>query len=176
MYLLDLMKQYFYVITVTISLYIASASLFATITIFTISILYVGQRNRFLNLILTQLVFDEPIDDQYHFININSDILTQEFVNVNSQWNVNADNSKKDASNTFWHVIENILVFKRQTIDTSATGYGKRMSEHPNKIWSIHQDNLDTHRQQSDCRNCETLIENIISSYTLRNIGILNRM
>lgn len=61
------------------ALLISTGSLFATVTLFNVFCYFIIRRVQCINLILKQLIFDEPISGEFIFLNSNHRILSQEY-------------------------------------------------------------------------------------------------
>lgn len=62
-FLFELIEFHLHVMSVSLSVFIIVASRLAVTTEFTVNVRTINERNRYLNLILQQLLFDEPIDN-----------------------------------------------------------------------------------------------------------------
>lgn len=66
------------VVNACAALYIAATSLFACVTAFNVCCLFILKRTHSVNLMLEQLLFDEPLDENYMYLNTNHGILPKE--------------------------------------------------------------------------------------------------
>lgn len=68
-FLFELIESYLHVISVSLSIFIIVSSRLGVTTEFSLYVRTINERNRYLNLVLQQLLFDEPINnDKYIFI------------------------------------------------------------------------------------------------------------
>lgn len=75
----DFMQPESHVWYVCAALLISTGSLFTTVTLFNVCCYFIIRRVQCINLILKQLIFDEPISREFIFLNSNHRILSQEY-------------------------------------------------------------------------------------------------
>lgn len=77
-HIIQIMPSPSHVLTVCTTLNIAATSLFACVTAFNISCIFIINRAHCVNLMLEQLLFDEPLNDKYMYLTTNHGILPNE--------------------------------------------------------------------------------------------------
>lgn len=75
----DFMVPVSHVWYICAALSLSTGSLFATTTLFNVCCIFIIRRIHCINLILNQLIFDEPISGEFVFLNSNHRILSREF-------------------------------------------------------------------------------------------------
>lgn len=75
----DFMQPESHVWYVCAALAISTGSLFSTVALFNVCCYFIIRRVQCINLILIQLLFDEPISREFIFLNSNHRILSQEY-------------------------------------------------------------------------------------------------
>lgn len=166
------MRPYFHVVMATLSITITTVNHFSIICAFTLFVSAVRDRNRFLNLILEQLLFNEPLNEKYLFVDSKYGILSHELNRMHRFYD-STHFDKFKAWRKIWHTTESTILFRKRSNETPDT-YGRKFSGNVtlNNNWPLSVKTIEI----SNRKNSDSEVEALLKSYTLKDIGVLNRM
>lgn len=147
---LELIEFYLHVISVSLSVLIFVAGRSAVTTEFTVNVRTINERNRYLNLILQQWLFDEPIDnnDKCIFIDQKDGLASDELSRMYR--------SSRPIDSKSW-----MNIWRTQQSQFPVRKHEKRPNSRKNNI------KIFPNRAKSECAT----VKNLLKSYRLSDFG-----
>lgn len=161
----------------TLVMYLTTAIVFGIVVYFDLFCIFIANRIRCINLILMQLIFDEPLSEVFLFLNSNHRILSHEFSHQTQphrqptpelktiKWMMPLKLLLRKAVEILTFGKENDIVTKtRMARDDS------KLKMALNKIWPIKLHN------KTDCINESLHMDQFVNTFGLADINVLARV
>lgn len=158
-FLFELLEFYLHFISASLAIYIIITSCLACTTEFSLYVRTINERHRYLNLVLQQLLFDEPIDnDKYIFIDSKYGFSMHE---LNCMYHSSSRLSKSTSWMNIWHTRQSLFSLQNhESIDEKRSNILKKnIKIFPNPV-----------------KSKSAAIKQLIKSYRLSDFGNFNKM
>lgn len=164
------MESKSYVVHICAANFIVISNVFATISMFNASVFFLFRRTRYINLLLSQLLFNEKLSDEYFFLQINYDVLSRE---LNRTHQLQTPTPDGGLTSKFW-----LRMRRRQSNETSATAKKSTKSSSilHRKIWPTNRriDGIILSPYDSNAESFE--LDKLMLSYTFSDMDKLKHM
>lgn len=158
-FLFELIEFYLHVMSMSLSIFIIVASRLAVTTEFSFYVRTINERNRYLNLVLQQLLFDEPIDnDKYIFIDSKYGLSLDEL----SRMYRSSRPSKSKSWMNIWHIKQSLCLLRNQELIDK---------KWPNILKNTKQQ-IFLNRAKSE----SVIVNQLLKSYRLSDFGNFHKM
>lgn len=156
--------------SICVSIYVSNFSWFSTILVFIGSSQYIVRRIHYINTILTQLLFDQPLSDEFEFIHSNRPIV-KDFQYINR---LTIAHGQLITQKT------NAKIFRRSTISINLNGNENftptRVQQLKKRTNGMENNNLMQEQSYRETNNWDPDIDKLIQSYSFTDIKMLRKM